>query len=207
MPLSFQTQLNDAAKIGVWHITESEEFFLREVPPQREITHPHKRLQHLAGRFLLRTLSPDFPIGLIKIADTRKPFLADASIHFSISHCGNYAAAIVSSTNRVGVDIEVPQEKIKRIRQKFLSPEEEVVLLASGDDAARRFTLAWSVKEAIFKWFGEGELDFRGHMEIKKITNEGEVFQTVCAFKKNNEFAIEVMSLQIEENILSYIVT
>ena len=105
MPLIYKQQINAATKIGVWHITEEENFFLQFVPLQRSITHPHKRLQHLAGRFLLLEMFPDFPLSLIQIADTRKPFLEDEAFHFSISHCGDYAAIIVSTKNRVGVDI------------------------------------------------------------------------------------------------------
>ena len=70
----------------------------------------------------------DFPLPLIKIADTRKPFLADEAFHFSISHCGEYVAAIVSKTNRVGVDIEVISEKVVRIKDKFLKREEQQML-------------------------------------------------------------------------------
>src|SRR6187402_3077261 len=75
IPLIYQTSINDFTKIGVWHITEAEDFFLQLVSVQRTITHPHKRLQHLAGRYLLRTLFPAFPVPLILIADTKKPYL------------------------------------------------------------------------------------------------------------------------------------
>ncbi|HEV8081101.1 MAG TPA: 4-phosphopantetheinyl transferase, partial [Chitinophagaceae bacterium] len=91
MPVLYE-HINDFAKIAIWHIAEEKKFFLQKVPLQREITHPHKQLQHLAGRYLLQHLYPDFPYHLIEIADTRKPFLPDEEYHFSISHCGDYAA-------------------------------------------------------------------------------------------------------------------
>ncbi|MBP9606483.1 MAG: 4-phosphopantetheinyl transferase, partial [Ferruginibacter sp.] len=112
MPLVYQQNINDDTKLGLWRIEEPENFFLQFVPLQKKITHPHKRLQHLAGRFLLRKLFPHFPLKLIKIAETRKPFLPGEQYHFSISHCGDYAAVIVSSKYRVGVDVEWPQQKI-----------------------------------------------------------------------------------------------
>ena len=95
MPIFYQQDIDDSTKLGIWKIEEDEDFFLEQVPLQRDITHPHKRLQHLAGRFLLKYLFPDFPVKLIKIADTKKPFLEDEAYHFSISHCDDYAAAIV----------------------------------------------------------------------------------------------------------------
>ncbi len=124
MPIFFQQDIDKDTKLAVWKIEEEESFFLQHVPLQREITHPHKRLQHLAGRYLLQYLFPDFPISLIKIADTRKPFLENEGYHFSISHCGSYAAALVSKTKRVGVDIEVPTHKVEKIKHKFLQDAE-----------------------------------------------------------------------------------
>jgi hypothetical protein len=44
------------------------------------VTHPLKRLQHLAGRFLLQFLCPGFPYELIRIADTAKPYLPTSNI-------------------------------------------------------------------------------------------------------------------------------
>ena len=101
MPLFYQHTINAGTKLGIWLIEETESFFLEKVPEKEEVTHPHKRLQHLAGRFLLPVLFDDFPLEEIVIADTRKPFLENEEYHFSISHCGSYAAAIVSATSRV----------------------------------------------------------------------------------------------------------
>jgi len=124
LPLFYQHNINETTKLAIWKIEEEAYFFLEQVPLQREITHPHKRLQHLAGRYLLRFLFPDFPFEEILIADTHKPYLPEEQYHFSISHCGNYAAAIVSSTQRVGIDIEIPTPKVLRITHKYLHPDE-----------------------------------------------------------------------------------
>ncbi len=123
--------------------------------PQRDVTHPHKKLQHLAGRYLLKFLYPDFPLSLIRIADTRKPFLADEAYHFSISHCGDYAAAIVSRDKRVGIDIEIPTGKILKIEHKFLHEEERRMISDSGLERTNQLTLMWCCKEAMFKWWGK----------------------------------------------------
>ena len=65
MPLFYQHNINDSTKLAVWHIREDENFFKEKVTIQKEITHPHKRLQHLGGRYLLKILHPDFPLHLI----------------------------------------------------------------------------------------------------------------------------------------------
>ena len=169
MPLFYQQDINETTRLGIWKIEETEDFFLKAVPLQRNITHPHKRLQLLAGRYLLPFLFPDFPNKEIEIADTRKPFLPDEQYHFSISHCSHYAAAIVSSTNRVGVDIELITPRVERIKHKFLHPDElQFVHTHDIADRVSLLTLLWSAKESMFKWWGRGEVDFS---EVLRIGN------------------------------------
>ena len=165
MPLFYQQDINETTRLGVWKITEDEDFFIRQVPLHRSITHPHKRLQHLAGRLLLKEMFPDFPYELIQIAETRKPFLVDEKYHFSISHAGDFAAAIISLDHRVGVDVEIRTPKVMKVLHKFLDPAERA-LLKDQEIEFRNETLFWSIKETLFKWHGEGGLDFREHMQI-----------------------------------------
>jgi phosphopantetheinyl transferase len=165
MPIFYQQDIDDSTKLGIWRIEEEEDFFLKQVPLQREITHPHKRLQHLAGRFLLKYLFPGFPVKLIKIADTKKPFLEDELYHFSISHCDNYAAAIVSKKGRVGVDVEIPSFKIDRIKNKFLNEKEFSIL--SSQFSITQLTLMWCCKEAVYKWWSYGGVDFSEKIRLQ----------------------------------------
>jgi phosphopantetheinyl transferase len=179
MPLFYQQDINATTRLGVWEITEGESFFLEKVPVSREITHPQKRLQHLAGRYLLQYLYPDFPYEMIKIADTRKPYLLGESYHFSISHCGKMAAAAVSTSLRVGADVEEASPKIERVLHKFLHPKEldwlkEQRMVASDLSASSHSsnphllpTLLWSAKESVYKWYGSGQVDFSDHIQLK----------------------------------------
>ena len=170
----------------MWRITEEESFFLKKVPIKREVTHPQKRLQHLAGRYLLTALFPQFPLRQIEIADTRKPYLPDEAFHFSISHCRNFAAALVSKTERVGIDIEWPTEKVFAIAHKFLS-EQEMSLLHQNRSTRQLLdhtTLFWSTKEAIFKWHGSGQVDFKKHIRIHQHTGSEEEGAVSCSFQK-----------------------
>ncbi len=171
MPLFYQQDINLTTKLGIWEIGEEESFFLAKVPLQREITHPHKRLQHLSARYLLLCLFPDFPYEEILIADTRKPYLPDEQYHFSISHCGNYGAAIVSSSERVGIDIELVTPRVEKIKHKFLHADElAFVKKHPAEDHIRLLTLLWSMKESMFKWWGRGEVDFSEMLRIEPFT-------------------------------------
>lgn len=201
MPIFFQHPINDTTRLGIWKIEENEEFFKGNVPQHRDVTHPHKRLQHLAGRFLLQFLFADFPYEMVQVAETRKPFLADERYHFSISHCGDYAAAIVSRTHRVGIDIEIPVDKIERIRNKFLS-QEEMTRLKVGDDLTQ-LTALWSAKEAVFKWYGEGKVDFKEHIQLQARHFDTQQIDTVFT-PRNKELTIQYRLL--EQLVLAWVV-
>ena len=211
MPLFYQHNINQGTKLGIWHIEEPESFFLEKVPLKRDVSHPFKRLQHLAGRYLLSFLFPDFPLEEIRIADTRQPFLESEKYHFSISHCGRYAAAIVSCNSRVGVDIELITPRIEIVAHKFLSGEEShffnedyTLFLEQWGLRGRVYqeflTLIWSAKEALFKWYGRGELDFKKHMQLDGSLNiDGDMLKLPFVFAKDRKIHLNIEAKTFEE--------
>ena len=210
MPLVYQQNINETTKLGVWHITEKEIFFITQVPLQRQISHPKKRLQHLAGRLLLKELYPGFPYNLIRIADTRKPFLENDAYHFSISHCGHYAAVIVSKKDRVGVDIEFFSAKVENLKDKFLSITEQETFAAINNYQFsivnfQLLTMAWSIKEAIYKWYGHGGLDFKEHIHIEKISMTRKEGIAECRFLKQKDILLPVHFIFFNDNCLSWL--
>ena len=209
MPL-FYDKINGNAKIAIWHIAEEKNFFLQKVPLQREITHPHKQLQHLAGRYLLQHLYPDFPYHLIEIADTRKPFLPNEEYHFSISHCGDYAAVIVSKDHRVGIDIELVTPKVEKIKHKFLNEEE--IKLVNGqwsmvNDEIRLLTLLWCCKEAVFKWYGSGEVDFKDDIHLQPFDLNVDEGIISCEFVKDEKFSLNIQHLFFDGLCLAWVIS
>ncbi len=211
MPVFYQQTIDRHTKLGIWKIEETEQFFLQTVPLQNEITHPHKRLQHLAGRYLLRYLFPDFPYELIRIADTRKPFLENDAYHFSISHCGDFAAAIVSGNKRVGVDVEIFSDKVDRLKEKFVNRIEEDTLFhfAPDNHYSKYLTLMWSCKESIFKWYGNGQVDFRKHMQMQAIHFDEfrEIILCDFLFSKERPKLLKLRSVFLDKFVLSWIQT
>ncbi|HEY5462354.1 MAG TPA: 4'-phosphopantetheinyl transferase superfamily protein [Hanamia sp.] len=193
MPLFYQHNINDSAKLAVWHITENEEFFLEKITIQKGIMHPHKRLQHLAGRYLLKILHPDFPLHLIEIATSKKPLLANHEFHFSISHCGDYAAAIVSENKIVGIDVELITPKIELVKNKFLN-ESEITLSETASQTLKYqlLTLFWSSKEAIYKWHGKGALSFKKNMGLEQLFFENGRGIIDAYFLKNERIDLKI---------------
>jgi phosphopantetheine--protein transferase-like protein len=214
MPLFYQHNINQDTKLGIWRIEEPESFFLEKVPLKRNVSHPYKRLQHLAGRYLLSFLFEDFPLEEIRVADTRQPFLASEKYHFSISHCGEYAAAVVSGNSRVGVDIELITPRIETVARKFLTEDEahyfneEYALFLEqwglrGRVHQEFLTMIWSAKEAIFKWYGRGELDFKRHMHLEgNITMEGDAVKLPFVFDKGKRIHLGIEGRLFDEQAL-----
>ncbi|HNU87135.1 MAG TPA: 4'-phosphopantetheinyl transferase superfamily protein [Ferruginibacter sp.] len=206
MPLVYQQNINATTKIAVWHINESEDFFLAQVPLQKNISHWHKRLQHLAGRLLLKEMYPGFPVNLIQIADTKKPYLEDEPFHFSISHCGDYAAALVSKEYRVGVDVELVNDKILQIQKKFMSEGEKKMFNEQGSmNNVQYATLCWSVKESVFKWWGKGSVDFKRGMVLQSIQGDHTEGKLHCLFKNETELVVHYLSFN--NNFLTWVLT
>jgi 4'-phosphopantetheinyl transferase len=206
VPIFFQHQINESTRLGIWKIEETEEFFLSNVPLRQQVTHPLKRLQHLAGRFLLQFLYPGFPYELIRIADTRKPYLPNDQYQFSISHCGDYAAAIVSSQQRVGVDIEITSEKAEKIKNKFLTPNEQLTfsLMPADVTGSQLSTLLWCAKESVYKWFGDGGVDFRKHIQLEGLHEQDETIIGHFAKTKQELF---IHYRHLDHLILTWIVS
>ena len=213
MPLFYQHNIDDATKTGVWHIAETERFFLDKVPlPIPGITHYHKRLQHLAGRYLLQELFPEFPYHLIEIADTKKPFLLNEEYHFSVSHCGDYAAVIINKDQRVGIDIELVTPKIERIKHKFLSEDELIgnweleISNSETIQSANLLTLLWSCKEAVFKWYGYGGVDFKRHIHLTPANVNLQAGIICCEFLKRERIFLDIHYKFFKEMCLTWII-
>ena len=206
MPLFYEYD-DGFAKIAIWHIVEEKKFFINKVPLQREISHPHKQLQHLAGRYLLQYMYADFPYDLIEIADTRKPFLPGEEYHFSISHCGDYAAAIVSKEKRVGIDVELVTPKIQKIQHKFLNDKEmSFVNSQSTNQLINQLTLLWCCKEAVFKWYAIGGVDFKEDIKLQPFEFNNDAGCINCNFLKDETTTLKINYKWFDDVCLAWVV-
>ncbi|MBU3744851.1 MAG: 4'-phosphopantetheinyl transferase superfamily protein [Sediminibacterium sp.] len=174
VPLYFQQDINEFTRLGVWQIAEAVDFFQQKVSFRYPVAHTQKQLQHLAAGYLLPVLYPDFPYQSIETLAFRKPYIPGNPYFFSLSHCSGYAAAIVSSSDSVGIDIETISPRVQRIRHKFLSREENLwVCDFTPAEQDSILTLLWSIKETVYKWLGQPGLIFNEHIRIHPINREG----------------------------------
>jgi hypothetical protein len=61
---------------------------------------------------------------------------------------------------------------MEQLQHKFLSPEEQAIL--NGD--TELITLAWSAKEAAYKWQGRRGVEFIDHLPITNWYMEGGIY-------------------------------
>lgn len=177
MPVIDDITADANTRIVLWHIIEDEVFFKSglqldrsELSQLQVIKSELKRKQWLASRLLIRMIidSPGF-IRLNKLP-SGQPVLSDLDHRVSISHCGYYAAVIISRTSSVGIDIEVQADRILAIQHKFIGEQE---YQWAGDLHNRlRSLIIWSAKESIFKWYAAGQVDFRKHIMIYPFESE-----------------------------------
>jgi len=111
------------------------------------------RLRELLGARLGR------PAGEVPLvyAGSGKPCLADDSLRFSVSHCGDVALFAFSKACEIGVDIEEmrPIAAADSIAAQLFSARERLAYGAARDKV-RAFLRHWTRKEALAKGIGGG---------------------------------------------------
>jgi len=217
MPLHYHTSV-DAARsdLRVWRIEETEDWFTAQVPTGASPGHPQRRLQHLAGRFLLAQADPSFPYAELQVNEQGRPFLPDGSRQFSISHSGNLAAAILSRDRGVGVDLEFITPRVLKVAPRFLGNAERswiagypgmtdpVTNLFSGPEAMRLCTLLWSAKESAYKWLGLPGIDFATDLDIEPFVPEASG-QIKARCRKDGELSFRIGYVCLEDCWLTWI--
>jgi 4'-phosphopantetheinyl transferase len=170
MPVYKKIDFNSSTQILVWEITESLEELLGKVVLKEKTqlrlnamkSEMHQRA-FLSVRMLLQELGfNDFDLHYDQFG---KPYFNDGK-HVSITHSHHFSAIIISDQT-VGIDIEMQREKIIRIADKFVNPEELSRLQQfDAEDYIKKLTVKWGAKEAIFKIRNEKGISFKDHIRV-----------------------------------------
>jgi len=178
--------------ISLWEINETLDALMqlsanRKIP---DFNNEKRKKEYLASRLLLKGIAPNTKIIYNKYG---APKLENGK-HISISHSKNLVA-IIFSKQKVGLDIEKISEKPLRLSSKFISKDVHQNL------TEEKATLIWCVKEAIFKWYQKGNVDFKNDIRIKEfeIMEKGEIS---CNFKGEK---IIVKYRKIDNQYLAYV--
>jgi phosphopantetheinyl transferase len=192
-------------KLGIWKIEEQMSFFADQIPFQSSASHESRQIQQQATRYLLNILHENFPFAAIEINEAGKPLIKDSQFEFNLSHTHTLAVAILSEYQKVGVDAEKINSRVLKIQHKFINEVEASNLVGKTEaEQISILTKYWTIKEAVYKWWGKGSVDFANDICILSKSHEEEVVNV--NFKKENGIALAVNCFQLEEHWIAYVV-
>lgn len=95
-----------------------------------------------------------------------KPHL-ESGKSISISHSNEFVAVMISESGRIGIDIEVLHERIKKLSQKFIGEKEKTDI---GEEIAiEKLHVYWGAKEVLYKIHGIGGIDFKKDLFVQSF--------------------------------------
>ena len=181
--------LSENTSWALWQVEENLEELWQILNPSPEaqfeyhlIHHPQKKLEWLASRLAIKNLVEYSGVnfqGIYKDA-FGKPHLYHCPYHISIAHCFPYAVGALHRTQPVGIDIERPQEKLLRIKDRFLNNTEAA-------DAGVDLNLLcqyWTGKEVLYKIYGRKKLIFRDHIQVQLNNGATDISKGLITFEE-----------------------
>ena len=185
--------LNEFSVLGVWKIEEDLDTLLEAVvldkndeKKYRGFASNSRKLEFLSVRALLSELLGNE--ARIVYNKNNKPFLKDGSKFISISHSNRLTAILLSSNEKVGIDLEYMGSNIGAVAFKFIN-EKEIIT----DDLNKRkyhLYLHWCAKESLYKICDKEGISIRNNITIEPfdVNDSGEIKGKVQTDKINDTF-------------------
>jgi 4'-phosphopantetheinyl transferase len=178
MPLLERKKLESGAELVLWNNEESADA-LDDLPVDwtrfENIKAPNKQREWVGRQLLFNEVGL---LNAIEYLENGKPVLASG--HISISHC-DHLIGLVLSDEPIGLDIQNPNFKLKRIKEKFCSLD-ELSLLSLSTRPLEDLTRIWSTKEAVFKVYGERVI-FADDLAVELVSDK----EIECTVKNRDE--------------------
>jgi phosphopantetheinyl transferase len=185
--------LNEFSILGVWKIEEDLDTLLslitldpEEKKKYNSFSSNSRKLEFLSVRALLSELiGKDAKIVYNK---NNKPFLKDGSRFISISHSHKLTAILLSTNEKVGIDLEYMSTNIAAIAFKFLNRKEKVA--KEAEERKYHLYIHWCAKEALYKICDKEGISIRKNLTIEpfKVQESGEIKGHVHTKKINESF-------------------
>jgi 4'-phosphopantetheinyl transferase len=185
--------LDEYSILGVWKIEEDIDTLLSLVNLDAEekkrfkgFSSNSRKSEFLSVRALLSEL-----IGKeakIVYNKNNKPFLRDGSRFISISHSHKLTAILLSTNEKVGIDLEYMSTNIAAIAFKFLNRREKVA--KRQDDRRYHLYIHWCAKEALYKICDKEGISIRKNLTVEpfQLQESGTIRGHVHTDKINESF-------------------
>lgn len=209
MPIFSVSKPNLFSTLGIWKISESLSELSTSVNNSLFsqfdfVKHNPVKLQKICTALLIEKIHPGLHSKII-YTENGKPEILNSTLHISISHNTCFCVVLISN-NVCGIDAEMVSHKAEKIKNKFLCSEEIKLLENMKGCRNDFFTLAWCIKESVFKWYAKGNVIFKEHINIEKIffnENKGDasvIFSKIDGENKN----IRLYLQKIENCAIAY---
>lgn len=161
------------------------------------------KIRSLVAGLLIRHAVGDKPL---IFGEHEKPYVADNSLYFSVSHSGEIVA-IATDSIEIGMDVEaLPSLDRLKIADRFYHVNEREYV-HHAEDELRAFCRIWTRKEAYLKCTGEGiSTDLTAFdtttppLSERIITEDLEDYcLSVCSEKPLNQDDVDISLLEIKE--------
>lgn len=153
----YYADIRTIADDGIW--TKAEQILCKErMQKIKKCSQREDKMRGLAAGLLLEYglrqhgLSQKM-VHFISKQNGKPGLLEEPGLHFNLTHSGDYAAVVFSS-EEVGIDLEHFRENGGKIAARFFA-EEECAYLKEHPDASS-FTRIWTRKESYVKATGQG---------------------------------------------------
>ena len=191
MPLLQKTEENNC-QIAIWEICESlkELALLSNNIDISKFKQEKRKKEVLSSKLLLNEIFPNTEISYNKYG---APEIQN-NYFISISHSSNLIG-IITSKKKVGIDLQKISEKALNLSSKF------ILKGAHLNITKEKATLIWCCKEAIFKWYQKGNINFITDIIISPfiIKEQGKIL----AEFKNQEYTLHYT--KIDDHFLVYV--
>ena len=170
MPFLKEFIINDKTKIKLWKVIVGELNTKELNSDEKKILKLKKnnilKEQFLATRKVLALENSDYKI---TYNNNGKPSL-NSKYNISISHSHQIAALVISDNSKIGLDIQLNENKIFNIQDKFLNPSEKLNI--GENPSLKILTMIWTSKESIYKAVGLKGISFSDNIKIEKVVEE-----------------------------------
>lgn len=205
MPIIFQKKYQNGTHLAVWQITESHDELQAMLPSEvltdaelANIHHPQKQVEFFCSRLTIKFLTNFLDIKYLGIKKDKfgKPYLVGTDWQLSLTHTIDYVAAVMHSTQALGIDIEKPSEKLRKIASRIMSENE----VQDANNDLEKLCIYWSAKEALYKLYGKKKVDFKQNLFISPFQKgESKIVGRLKTNEIDEEYGIFI------ENIAEYV--
>lgn len=180
MGMIFNKMVEEDCFLGIWEIEEDYEQLLSqlqltpdEMTTVESFRNYQRKLEWLSVRLLINQML-NRPCRIV-YNGSRKPFLECNTYQISISHSHLLTSVLLSTSHKVGIDLEYMSHQIHRVAHKFINEKEYI----TSDISLQRLHLYihWCAKEALYKICDKQDINFKQNLTILpfEVSSQGTI--------------------------------